>query len=334
MPKVVLYDVDGTLISQSSLGEQNRRLFFPALTKRVFKEHLRKEDHVIVCSTYSTADEIKSALNKANIDITKIEILGSAETRNLVGDSSSEKKVNKAKAAMNRKLNTAVIVEDSLNIDADDENIVHILVPTNAPEDMPASNSYLKAALLPASILRARVHYQVEAIKYDVEHRTKGIIDVTFLSNLYQRVLNLFTVPNSYNNLCLSKSNTPMTNYEIGISLLSDYCKNQPSHHWLIGSVHRFFTGHWDRHHTGAVEKLLKEHAGNFDGKNKKTIESLLDDLKTQLFEAGNNIKPEGSLGRRIEFIQSKTNVNIIDIDDLNEQIDWEKASRRLQNSN
>ncbi|WP_454782306.1 DUF5617 domain-containing protein [Legionella sp. WA2022007384] len=334
MPKVVLYDVDGTLISQASLGENNRKLFFPSQTAHVFKEHLRKNDHIIVCSAQSSADEIRSALQGANIDITKIEILGKAETSILVGDSSSEKKVNKAKAAMNRKLNTAVIVEDSLNINADDEDIIHILVPTNAPENIPASDSYLKAALLPASTLRERVHFQVEAIKYNALYRTKGVIDVTFVSNLYQRVLNLFTVPNSYHNLCLSQTNTPMTNYEIGISFLADYCKNQPSHHWLIGSVHRFFTGHWDRHHTEVVEKLLKDHAGNLDGKNKKTIESLLSDLETKLLEAGNHIKPEGSLGRRIEFIQSKAGVSIIDIDDLNHAIDLKQSELRLQNSN
>jgi Domain of unknown function (DUF5617) len=334
MPKVILYEFDGTLSTFLSVGEEQRQLFFPKRTKATFDEHIRKNDHIIVCSIYSTTAEIKSALVNAEIDIAKIEIIGCEDKSNLSFREYSEEKVTKARQEVQRrKFDAAVIIDDGVvGINGNDKDIIHILVPNENPVKVPVSDSYLQAPLLPTIILQERIKPEVE--KFKTTGESTGSWDLNYLSNLYLHFTNmfLFKVPTSYEKLSGSQSPLEKTGYEIGISILSDYCKNQGNSLSILGKLHRFFSGHWNRHHTDVVQELLDntsskatKESGVATTKFAWTAESLLKELKTKLIAAGNPLNPYGSLARRIVFLQTKLELNVIDIIDLNSEIAREK---------
>jgi Domain of unknown function (DUF5617) len=311
MPKVVLYDVDG-LINQGEIGGRGQ-LFYPEQTKATFEQHLRKKDHIIVCSFLRKAEDLIKTLVDCGIrmeDITgKIEIIcGALYPDAPIGNSYENQKITKAKEEMHRRgLNAAVIVDNDISINWDEE-IVHILVPSKGPNVKPVSASYLQAPLLPTSILQKQIKPAVDKIK-SIPYNKEP--DTNKLSNLYLRFTNLFKPPASYEKLSIEKDD-----YEKVISILSDYCKSQGKSSSILGMLNRFFSGHWNRHHTDAVQTVLNEAS-----LCKDTPSSLLKKLKEKLITAGNPLNPSGSLARRIEFLQTKRGLNVIDIDDLNTKI-------------
>jgi Domain of unknown function (DUF5617) len=323
MPKIVLYDVDGALISRDSLGD--RRLFFPEQTKDTFAEHDRKGDRIIVCSFQSSFDTIKNALENAGIYIGKIEVLGKEEADQLDGLTLDEKKENRvSEDLLATDYNVGVIVDFSVNVDAkDDQNLIHILVPTDDPNKESISSDYLQVPLLPTSILKERIKPEVEKIKSRSE---KGIdsFDIAYLNNLYLRVTNLFKAPASYEKLYNEATIQSKTKFEKGISILRDYCKTQGTSSLILGKLHLFFSGHWDRHHTDIVKELLDDvfcKAKKGKVNTAGSAEPILVELKAKLIKADNTLNPCGSLARRIEFIQKKQKLCVIDIDDLNSAI-------------
>jgi Domain of unknown function (DUF5617) len=336
MPKVVLYNLDGTLMKQRSFsGEINRPLFFPKQTKITFAEHLRKNDHIIVFSDVTPDSEIKNALEAAGINIEKIKIIGGESAKNEEGVSTNEKKVNIVEKEMRSgDFLSGVIVDNSLRVVSYLPQVIHILVPITDTEAVPLWDHYLQVPLLPAIVLQKEIKPEVDKIKQSTTNVLK-LSDCNFLSNqLYHRFtsLYLFKVPASYEKLANSQSG-----YEIGISILSDYCKNQGTCSPILGKLQRFFSGHWNRHHTDVVQELLNKasskvtNEGGVITTTSETAESLLKELEEKLLTAGNPLNPSGSLARRILFLQTKLELNVIDIPSLNAQIK-ERARNNFRN--
>jgi Domain of unknown function (DUF5617) len=325
MPKVVLYNVD--LVFSRELNQT--QLNVPEQAKITFNEHIRKKDYLIICSSVSSIAEIQTALKNARIDIDDTEILGKDEMAALDGGQTlEEKKVNRALSVLHNNklsLNAAVIV-DSSNVNITHPYCFHVIVP-NINSSFPRSNSYLQVPLLPTSILNERIRPEVENIKSKLDRREIGNIisnspNNNYLRNLYDSVVKLFKAPASYEKLVVKPIERVEPSYATGISIFSDYCKNQGNSLAILGKLHRFFSGHWNRHHTDAVQEVLNE--ASLKVKKDKTIEtatSLLTELKTKLVEAHNYINPYGSLARRIEFFQKTVGLAVIDIDDLNDEI-------------
>jgi hypothetical protein len=316
MTKVVLYNLDGALTGYD--GEK-RELFYPELTKATFSEHRRKEDYVIVSSSQCDADSIKALLNNAGIDTATIEIVGKNEIQRLSSLTPEGKNVSKAIEVMNRfqdRYNAVVIVDDSLRVDAGHPDVIHVLVPRAAPKakGKPLGSSYLEVPLLPKGVLIDRIRPEIGHIK---SKDAKGDRDFDFtslnnLSKLYKSVTNLFRTPSSYEKLASSEQIVG----RVGTVILRDYCKNSGDS-LIWGKLGRFFTFHWNRNHVDAVQKTLKRCAAESDTK------ALLIALKSQLIASGNTLNPHGSLARRIEFLQKKAGIAVIDIDNLNLEIDY-----------
>jgi Domain of unknown function (DUF5617) len=331
MPKVVLYNADGTLMKRKGAVGEKRQLFFPERTKITFAEHSRKGDHIIVFSNDSPASEIIAALRDAGISLRGIQIQGSEIMAAIDGVTPNEKKVNIVNQEMQTlNFNTGVLVDYSLRLKVDPP-FIHVLVPTEDPDGKPVSDSYLQAPLLPEIILKEQIKPKVEKIKLTPKENISHD-EADGLSNHYHRFtsLYLFKVPASYEKLANSQSTTKNTGYEMGISILSDYCKNQGNCSPILGKLQRFFSGHWNRHHTDVVQELLNKAASSKDTINPVF---LLNELKDKLIRAGNPLNPSGSLARRILFLQTKLDINIIDINQLNLQIEQNKIDHRSNQS-
>ncbi|WED42090.1 DUF5617 domain-containing protein [Legionella cardiaca] len=106
--------------------------------------------------------------------------------------------------------------------------------------------------------------------------------------------------------------------------LLRDYCKADTVHeHRFFSTLKRILTGHWNRHHVSAVRQALK---------NTKSYDptTLLEELKKQLIEKGNTLEKDGSLAKRINFIQEKSGVNVItSIAELNDEITNAQSTKK-----
>ncbi|RMX01873.1 DUF5617 domain-containing protein [Legionella jordanis] len=99
--------------------------------------------------------------------------------------------------------------------------------------------------------------------------------------------------------------------------LLKDYSKIAHAPGFfesLASSAKLFFAGRWNRHHHQAV-------LATFTLKNiNANTEELLEALKTNLIAQGNTVNPEGSLARRLAFIELQTGHGI-NIQELNQTI-------------
>ena len=160
MPKrVVLFDVDGTLIDPDSLGDETRTLLFPQATKAVIDALFLNGDTIIIASQATKRDDIIKTLQQANIDTDKIlEILGRYEIEKVPLTANFEAKTSKALQVMrDQGAQQVVIIDDSL-IGEHDNSVCHILVPTPKKTNYryvePQSDNYLKVALLPEESLQ------------------------------------------------------------------------------------------------------------------------------------------------------------------------------------
>lgn len=137
-----------------------------------------------------------------------------------------------------------------------------------------------------------------------------------------------------------TKSNEEFSYYD-AITLLGKYSGNQPYYSKGYEYLSRLFSGAWNRKNVAAVETVLKDHDpyGLKEGKldsfsNTQTeqskIETLLTDLKNQIIKDGKEINPEGTLAKTINQIQTQSNTNVIDIDDLNAEIKNNEYSNKL----
>lgn len=191
MSRVILFDVDDTLISATSLGDANRELLFPQTTKYVFEKLQLNSDHIIVSSSVTRKIDIQTAFQNAGIECNHIEILGAEETSQLPrGDYG--RKVNKALSAMTE-LNASdiIIIEDDTSIISTDEHVVHILVPTLPQNEMlqpqdPLTDNYLKMVLLPTEFLKTTIK---PVVKNTIDTMRLGVIDHEHLNLVYDGAL-------------------------------------------------------------------------------------------------------------------------------------------------
>lgn len=118
------------------------------------------------------------------------------------------------------------------------------------------------------------------------------------------------------------------------VALFVDYYKN--TSYYLSGSTpygffnvtKRILTGAWNRKNIVAVANVMRDHnpcglleMGNNLKKKNKTLTQLLTDLNKELLSANKEINPNGELAKRIQYVQNRFNVQIINIQDLNNQI-------------
>ncbi|MGQ3889462.1 GTP-binding protein [Legionella sp. CNM-1927-20] len=106
-------------------------------------------------------------------------------------------------------------------------------------------------------------------------------------------------------------ANIDLRNYHCAVELLKDYCKTDTPKSKLssgLGSIKLFFTFHLGRNHTSTVRKVLSE-----PDKSNLNVEQLLEKLKVAL--GNSKLEPDGSLARRIRFIQGMTGTNVINTD-------------------
>lgn len=130
------------------------------------------------------------------------------------------------------------------------------------------------------------------------------------------------------------------SNYLGAVLLLSDYYKAQncwfggPSNPYsFFAKASRFFHGAWQRRNILAVSKVVAKHDpyGLGEGLENENVNGLLNDLKTALLESRKNINSEGELSKRIDFIQNKCRVNVINIQELNQEIKSNSTNKLTQ---
>ncbi|MDP3267555.1 MAG: DUF5617 domain-containing protein [Legionella sp.] len=105
-------------------------------------------------------------------------------------------------------------------------------------------------------------------------------------------------------------------------NVLNDYCKcSNNNYAGFFSSSISFLklavTGHWNRHHIDTVKQVLSN-------PNNQAPDDFLIDLKCKLINNKQLINPNGSLAKRIKFIQQKlgdAHSNTIDIDEINDEI-------------
>lgn len=110
------------------------------------------------------------------------------------------------------------------------------------------------------------------------------------------------------------------SDYYAALKILGDYIKSNSSNpSSKFSSLKLFFAGHWNRHHTDSVKRLMKDLTHPCEGA--QNIEHLLFRLNDILLEKGQPLNPDGSLARRINYIQKQSGQSIIDITALNDKI-------------
>ncbi|MFC3907991.1 DUF5617 domain-containing protein [Legionella dresdenensis] len=129
-------------------------------------------------------------------------------------------------------------------------------------------------------------------------------------------VKSLAGYPETYHELWASGSD-----FNSAIHLFKDYIKApSPQTYRITSFFTRVFTGHWNRHHITTVRDMLDGCYSN-KAESPKDVDGLLKALKQALIEAKEPINPEGSLARRIAYIQGKTGKNVIDVAEVNDRI-------------
>lgn len=98
--------------------------------------------------------------------------------------------------------------------------------------------------------------------------------------------------------------------HEKSMALLTQYAGKN--------SLHRFFSGHWRTHNANAVLATLEGlnndyHLGLTNSNTDEAITQLFADLKTQLKEHQNVLKPSGDLRRILWIIEENTGVSFDD---------------------
>lgn len=185
--RVVLFDVDDTLISSASLGDNERVLFFPETTKAVI-DALRRDSYIIIASNQTPRDTIQTSLKMAGIDYSNLEILGRQESRQLP-DGPYGQRVGRAVLVMER-LNTemAIIVDDNTHLPSTHPQVYYLLVPipsSNIQPQSPISCNYLKASLLPKETL----NIFKPIIQEVINTQQRGAIDHQRLNSMYDQVV-------------------------------------------------------------------------------------------------------------------------------------------------
>lgn len=104
----------------------------------------------------------------------------------------------------------------------------------------------------------------------------------------------MIQVPASYETF-FRNNDTPEDNLRNVREFLNDYTKNN-------SCISRFFHGHWNRHHVEAVNAIVKK----IDNKKLGTVEDVMNELKSIKL-----CNPNGSLAKRIYFIEEKTQIDV-----------------------
>ncbi|RMX17926.1 hypothetical protein EAS68_09845 [Legionella jordanis] len=112
------------------------------------------------------------------------------------------------------------------------------------------------------------------------------------------------------------RQSEPLKDYYSALNLLKDYVKISDNWPCFFSEVYLFITGHWNRHHTSSVKKTLIAVAKSPE----QSVEIIIAKLTEALLESQESINPQGSLARRLLFIQEQTGITI-NLDELNEQI-------------
>ncbi|ASQ46832.1 DUF5617 domain-containing protein [Legionella clemsonensis] len=105
--------------------------------------------------------------------------------------------------------------------------------------------------------------------------------------------------------------------YHSAVALLGDYCKSVPYYYPnFFSSLKLACTGHWNRHHIDAVKLVVTEftHPQTEPSLEEMSVRNLLSKLQDSLLAEGKPLNPNGSLARRIHFIQQNSGIEVIDI--------------------
>lgn len=190
--RIVLFDVDDTLISSTSLGMSVRPLFFPETTRKVIETLLDQGDHVIISSSATSTKAILDSLTATGLNCEPIEIYGAEETNQWPeGTYGYGKKLTKALSIMTELgAESVIIVDDAVGINSAHDQVVHILVPTppqNAlfEDQPPESDNYLKVALLSTAVLKAQVKPLVNDVICGMH---KGVVNHNRLNVAYDSI--------------------------------------------------------------------------------------------------------------------------------------------------
>lgn len=168
------------------------------------------------------------------------------------------------------------------------------------------------------------------ALRFSKEYKSRFETSAKKDRNLYQLLLSLnkFISPHAnIDQLYYFKSiysylwdhESPITSIK---NVLNDYCKCSNNNYGGFFSSSLSFlklavTGHWNRQHLDTVKQVLS------NPKNQSPDDYLID-LKSKLINNKQLINPNGSLAKRVKFIQQKLGdayANTIDIDEINDEI-------------
>ncbi len=111
------------------------------------------------------------------------------------------------------------------------------------------------------------------------------------------------------------------------IVLLGEYYKRKIYWAKACEKYSRFFAGYWNRKNINAVHQVLTKYdpgalgSENYNHWHDKNIKDLLTDLNQSLIEAKNLVNPQGELAQRIDFLQKRFNLHIINITEINRAI-------------
>ncbi len=138
-----------------------------------------------------------------------------------------------------------------------------------------------------------------------------------------------FQFPKSYTQMWEKQSGN---NCDKALKILADYSKvpNTGANGFFesVISVGKLaVTGHWARSHHKAVEKTIAD----LHKTGKNDVPKLLQTLYKNLLNEGKKIELEGSLAKRILFIQQRIGNNLIDLDKLNQEIEANNASKNTK---
>jgi hypothetical protein len=108
--------------------------------------------------------------------------------------------------------------------------------------------------------------------------------------------------------------------YKDAIRILGEYYGHQRQVN--LTPIARFFKGAWNRNNIDPVKRAVYTYQKGFSGNTAANpVHELLNFLQTKLLEEGKEINPQGELAKRIEEIQLKNDVTVINIKELNAQI-------------
>lgn len=113
--------------------------------------------------------------------------------------------------------------------------------------------------------------------------------------------------------------------YRAAIAILKDYAGTNG---FFGAKVTLFFKGHLRRHHTNMIAALLQERVTMVSDAECR-VSHLLQHLQNKFITNNKNLAANGSLARRLVFIQSMTGKNLIDVNNIR-HVAEETAAKRF----